>query len=143
MAPDASEVRFLLDTNIVSDLMRDPQGSVATHIATVGEKRVSISIVVAAELRFGAKKSGSRRLRTRLEAILSVLDVLPLKSPVDAHYADIRAHLERKGQPIGPNDMLIAAHARALGCVMVTANLREFRRVPRLRVENWLQQGRS
>lgn len=138
MAQDASETRFLLDTNIVSDLMRHPQGDVATHIAAVGEHRVCTSIVVAAELRFGAKKSGSKRLGTRLKAILAVMAVVPLEPPTDTHYADIRAHLESKGQTIGPNDMLIAAHARALGCVMVTANLREFQRVPGLRVESWL-----
>ncbi len=141
MASASTDTYFLLDTNIVSDLMRHPQGAVAARIAAVGEKHVGISVVVAAELRFGVKKSGSRRLQTRLKALLPVLDVLTLAPPVDAHYGDIRAHLERKGELIGPNDMLIAAHARALGRVMVTANLREFRRVPSLRVENWLQQG--
>lgn len=130
--------RFLLDTNIVSDLVRHPQGSNAVRIAAVGEQNVCTSIVVAAELRFGAVKSGSRRLLTQVDAILSLMCVLPLDAPVDEHYADIRKRLEHAGNPIGPNDMLIAAHARASGRVLVTANLREFRRVQDLKVENWL-----
>jgi tRNA(fMet)-specific endonuclease VapC len=134
----ASAPRFLLDTNIVSDLVRRPQGTVAARIAAAGEARICTSIVVAAELRFGATKSGSRRLRTQVDAVLAVLDVQPLTAPVDGHYADIRNKLERSGVPIGPNDLLIAAHARALGCIVVTANLREFRRVPRLKAVNWL-----
>lgn len=134
----AAASRFLLDTNIISELVRRPQGLVAERIAAVGEARICTSIVVAAELRFGAAKSGSRRLRTQVDAVLAVLDVLPLSAPADAHYADIRHKLERSGTPIGPNDMLIAAHARALGCIMVTANLREFRRVPQLKAVNWL-----
>lgn len=130
--------RFLLDTNIVSDLVRRPQGAIAARIAAEGEACICTSIVVAAELRFGAAKSGSRRLRAQIDAVLAVMDVLPLAPPVDAHYADIRHKLERSGLPIGPNDMLIAAHARAKGCIMVTGNLREFRRVPRLKTVNWL-----
>ena len=132
------EPRFLLDTNIVSDLVRHPQGTVAARIASVGELQVCTSIIVAAELRFGAAKSGSRRMRTQVGAVLSVMSVLPLGASVDVHYVDIRHRLERAGSPIGPNDMLIAAHARSLGCVVVTANLREFQRVQGLKVENWL-----
>ncbi|WIG56362.1 MAG: VapC toxin protein [Rhodanobacteraceae bacterium] len=138
IARSADAPRFLLDTNIVSDLVRHPQGSIAERIAAMGEQNVCTSIVVAAELRFGAARSGSRRLRTQADAILSLMRVLPLDAPVDVHYADIRKRLEHAGSPIGPNDMLIAAHARASGCVVVTANLREFRRVQGLKVENWL-----
>lgn len=140
MSTAAKTDRFLLDTNIVSELVRQPQGRVARHVATVGENRVCTSIVVAAELRFGAAKSGSRRLQIQVEAVLSALEVMSLDMPADQHYADIRVALERAGQPIGPNDMLIAAHARALGYTVVTANLREFKRVPALRVENWLEE---
>lgn len=141
MSTAAKTDRFLLDTNIVSELVRQPQGRVARHVATVGENRVCTSIVVAAELRFGAAKSGSRRLQIQVEAVLSALEVMSLDMPADQHYADIRVALERAGQPIGPNDMLIAAHARALGYTVVTANLREFKRVPALRVENWLEEN--
>lgn len=130
---------YLLDTNILSDLVRHPQGIVARWIAAVGEGNVGTSMVVAAELRFGAAKSPSRRLRKQVEDILELIRIWPLDAPVDRHYADIRHTLEQSGQPIGPNDLLIAAHARAKGCIMVTANEREFARVPNLQVENWLK----
>ena len=133
-------MRYLLDTNILSDLVRNPQGTVATRITTVGEDAVCTSIVVAAELRFGAEKSGSTKLSDRVDLILSALDVLPLESPVDRHYGEVRQQLERRGTPIGPNDLLIAAHALALELTVITANAREFSRVPGLRVENWLSE---
>ena len=130
--------RFLLDTNVLSDLIRHPGGTVAKHIATVGEKSVSTSVIVAAELRFGAAKSGSKTLSERIDLILSASIVLPFEPPADRHYARIRQHLARQGTPIGPNALLIAAHALALDLTVVTGNEREFARVPGLRVENWL-----
>ncbi len=133
-----SEFKYLLDTMIVSDLMRHPQGAVVERIAAIGAERIAISVVVACELRFGVAKSGSHRLSERLDRVLQHLPVLPLESPVDRHYADIRTTLEQSGTPIGPNDMLIAAHACALGLTLVTENVREFSRVPTLVVENWL-----
>jgi tRNA(fMet)-specific endonuclease VapC len=129
---------YLLDTNILSDLVRHPQGLVFQHIATVGEDRVCTSIIVACELRFGAAKKGSSRLVNQLERILEIFPVLPLEPPVDRHYALIRNHLERAGTPIGPNDLLIAAHALALDMTLITANTREFERVSSLRLDNWL-----
>ena len=129
---------YLLDTNILSDLVRRPQGRVAKRIAREGERSICTSIVVASELRFGAEKLGSPRLTAQLEVILSTLDILPLEEPADRHYARLRWHLEQRGSPIGPNDLLIAAHALALDCTVVTANDREFTRVPGLKVVNWL-----
>lgn len=90
------------------------------------------------ELQFGASKSGSLRLLHQLESILEVLPILSLSPPVDQHYAVIRTHLEQTGRPIRPNDLLIAAHTLALNLTLVTANIREFERVPGLSVENWL-----
>lgn len=130
---------YLLDTNILSDLVRYPQGTVAKRIALEGAKNICTSIVVAGELRFGATKRGSERLTAQLEAILSALEILPLEEPADRRYGELRTYLEKRGTTIGPNDMLIAAHALALDCVVVTANVREFSRVPGLKVENWLQ----
>jgi tRNA(fMet)-specific endonuclease VapC len=130
--------RYLLDTNILSDLVRNPKGRIAQRIAAVGETNVCTSLVVSAELRFGALKMGSERLSSQLEAILSALEILPLEEPVDVRYAELRLALEGAGTPIGGNDMLIAAHALALGLTLVTANEREFARVPGLCVENWL-----
>lgn len=130
--------RYLLDTNILSDLVRNPAGQVAQQIKVVGEETICTSLVVAAELRFGALKKGSMRLLAQLEAVLAALDILPLESPVDERYAELRMALERAGTPIGGNDMLIAAHALTLELTIVTANESEFRRVPGLAVENWL-----
>lgn len=130
--------QYLLDTNIISDLVRHPQGVVFQRLAAVEENCICTSIIVVCELRFGASKSGSLRLLQQLESILEVLPILSLSSPVDRHYAAIRTHLEQTGRPIGPNDLLIAAHALALNLTLVTANVREFGRVPGLSVENWL-----
>jgi len=129
----------LLDTSTLSDLVRDPRGRVAARIAEVGESEVFTSVIVAGELRYGAAKRGSKRLTRQVEAILGALAVRPLESDVEAAYAAIRVALERKGTPIGANDLWIAAHARALGATCVTDNVAEFRRVPGLRVENWLR----
>ena len=133
--------RFLLDTNIVSHVMRHPQGVVAERIEAVGERQVCTSIVVAAELRYGAARLGSARLSRQLESLLSALDVLAFDEPADRQYADLRTCLERGGTTIGPNDMLIAAHALALNLTVVTANVDEFGRVPNLHVENWLDRN--
>lgn len=128
---------YLLDTNIVSDLVRQPGGAVVQRIAEVGAERIAISIIVACEIRFGLAKSGSQRLIQNMERVLEQIEVLPMEAPVEEHYADIRTALERAGTPIGPNDLLIAAHARALGLTLVTHNESEFARVPGLKVENW------
>ena len=130
--------RYLLDTNILSDLIRNPQGRVARRIAKVGENSVCTSIIVAAELRYGCAKSGSARIRKAVEDLLGEIDVLPFEAPADAGYGAIRAALEAAGTPIGGNDLLIAAHAKALGATIVTANSQEFRRVRDVKVENWL-----
>ncbi len=130
--------RFLLDTNILSDLVRHPQGVVAQRIAAVGEAAVCTSIVVAAELRFGATKRNTPKLTRQVEAILSAMEVLPLDAPTDRLYAQLRWALDQSGQPIGPNDLLIAAHALAADCILVTANVGEFSRVAGLQVVNWL-----
>lgn len=131
--------RYLLDTNVVSDLVRNPQGRAAAKIAEVGEDAVATSIIVAAELRYGAQKKGSARLAEQLDAILSAFEVLPFETPAEAAYASARVALEAEGKPIGGNDLLIAAQALALDLVVVTNNEREFGRVGGLRVENWLK----
>jgi tRNA(fMet)-specific endonuclease VapC len=134
-------MRYLLDTNIVSDLIRNPQGRVAQHVRRVGEAQVCTSIIVAAELRYGAAKKGSPRLAAQLEAVLGVLDVLPFEAPADAAYGLLRARLEQAGRPIGGNDLLIAAQGVALGATIVTDNEREFGRIEGIPRENWLRQA--
>jgi len=132
-------MRFLLDTNAVSDLVRNPQGKCAARIAAVGEKEVLTSIIVASELRYGALKKDSIRLTRQLETVLSVLEVAPFEAPADTVYAKVRTQLEAAGTPIGGNDLLIASHALALGLTLVTDNEREFARVRELKIENWLR----
>jgi tRNA(fMet)-specific endonuclease VapC len=131
--------RYLLDTNMVSDLIRNPQGRVAARVAEVGEGRVCTSIIVAAELRYGAAKRGSARLTRQMESVLAALETLPFEAPAESLYGDIRARLEAAGTPIGANDLLIAAHAVTLGHVIVTDNEREFARIDGLPLENWLR----
>ena len=131
--------RFLLDTNIVSDLVVNPQGRAAKHIRKVGETKVCTSIIVASELRYGAAKRGSAKLSQQLQLILGALEIVPLESPADEIYGSIRAKLEKLGKPIGGNDLLIAAQAIALNCTLVTDNEREFSRIDGLVRENWLR----
>jgi tRNA(fMet)-specific endonuclease VapC len=130
---------YLLDTSIVSDLVRHPQGKCATRLARAGERNVVTSIIVAAELRYGAARRGSARLSAQLEIVLDALAIVPLDSPVDRVYGALRSNLEKIGQPIGPNDLLIAAQAIALGHILVTDNEGEFSRVEALPIENWLR----
>src|SRR5271166_521609 len=132
-------MRFLLDTNILSDLVRHPRGRISDRIREVGEQNICTSIIVAAELRYGAAKKDSSRLTKQLEAVLAAIDVLALEQPTDAVYGGLRARLERAGQSLGANELLIAAHALALGHTVVTANEREFSRIGDLHVENWLR----
>jgi tRNA(fMet)-specific endonuclease VapC len=128
----------MLDTNILSDLIRNPQGKAAKRIAKVGENNVCTSVIVAAELRYGCAKSGSERLFKVVEDLLGEIDVLPFDVPSDAEYGGIRAELEAAGKPIGGSDLLIAAHAYAVGATIVTANMDEFKHIRGLKVENWL-----
>jgi tRNA(fMet)-specific endonuclease VapC len=128
----------MLDTNIISDLIRNPRGKAAKRIARVGEDNICTSIIVAAELRYGCAKSGSRRLLKAVEDLLGEINVLAFDVPADANYGEIRAELETAGKPIGGNDLLIAAHAYAIGAAVVTANTAEFKRIRGLKVENWL-----
>lgn len=128
----------MLDTNIVSDLVRNPHGPVTRHIVRVGSEAICVSIITAAELRYGCARKQSPKLLANVEAILGSVQVLALDVPADAEYGGIRTELEAAGKPIGPNDLLIAAHAYALGAVLVTANTGEFTRIRGLQVENWL-----
>jgi tRNA(fMet)-specific endonuclease VapC len=128
----------MLDTNVISDLVKNPKGKAAKRIARVGEDRICTSIIVAAELRYGCTKKGSERLLKAVEELLAEIEILPFDSPADVEYAGIRSELERAGKPIGSNDFLIAAHASAVNATIVTANVDEFKRIRGLKVENWL-----
>jgi tRNA(fMet)-specific endonuclease VapC len=129
---------WMLDTNVLSDLIRNPRGLLAARVGRTPPDTLCTSIVVACELRFGARRKASAALTSRVEQLLDSLLVLPFDAPADLHYADIRAALEAAGTPIGSHDLFIAAHARAQALTLVTHNLREFQRVPGLQVEDWL-----
>ncbi|MEA2773168.1 MAG: tRNA(fMet)-specific endonuclease VapC [Acetobacteraceae bacterium] len=128
---------YMLDTNIVSELIRNPSGPAAQRARAAGDA-VCVSVIVAAELRYGCAKKRSSQLLRRVEQFLSEVPVLAFDVPADDGYGGIRAELEAAGMPIGSNDLLIAAHAQALGATVVTANLGEFQRIRGLNVENWL-----
>ena len=129
----------MLDTNIVSDLLRDPGGPAAKRIADVGPDAICVSIITAAELRYGCMKKGSAKLLAHVEAILESVQVLAFDVPADVEYGGIRAELEAAGKTIGPNDLLIAAHAHAAGATLVTDNTTGFTRIRGLKVENWVR----
>jgi tRNA(fMet)-specific endonuclease VapC len=133
--------RYLLDTNILSALIKDPAGPLTTRIAEVGEGDLFTNLIVACELRYGALKKGSPALTEKVDRLLNTIEVLPLDEDVAIYYAEIRTALERAGTPIGANDYLIAAQALALDMTLVTDNVAEFSRVANLRVENWLTPG--
>jgi tRNA(fMet)-specific endonuclease VapC len=131
--------RYLLDTNVVADLVRNPGGRAAARVSEVGDGSVATSIIVAAEIRYGLAKRSSASLLAQTEAVLSGLPILPFEQPAEEAYGALRADLESRGRPIGANDMFIAAHALALRCTLVTDNVREFSQVRSLQIENWLR----
>jgi tRNA(fMet)-specific endonuclease VapC len=131
---------YLLDTNIISHLAKSPDGALAKYVRRLPPSSLFTSILVSAEIQFGLAKRGSEKLAHHMMLTLEAFPILPFESPADRIYGDIRHQLERSGTPIGNNDTLIAAHALALGCTVVTANDREFQRVPGLAVENWIAQ---
>lgn len=130
--------RFLLGTDMLSQLIRAPQGAVARRLVAAGEDNVFTSTVVACELRYGARRKGSQRLTERVEQLLGSLEIATLEPGVDRVYAEVRCSLESEGRPIGANDLLIAAHALEQGAVLVSGNVGEFRRVKGLEVQDWL-----
>lgn len=130
---------YLLDTNVISDMIRNPSGRAAAKVASLNEGELRTSIIVAAELRYGVAKKGSQRLAELVDSVLADFEILPWEAPADMSYATVRDGLSRSGLPIGDMDMLIAAHALALNAVLVTGNEKEFSRVPGLKIENWLR----
>lgn len=130
---------YLLDTSALSALIHEPAGTVAQRLGAVGVDQVCTSVIVAAELRYGAAKRGSLRLSERVGDSLNMIEVRPFERPADEIYARLRVDLEARGLVISGHDMLIAAHALSLDLIVVTDNEGEFRRVSALQVENWLR----
>jgi len=133
---------YLLDANILSDFMRHPFGrAFSTFEQRLAEPdtRLFTSIIIACELRYGVVKKNSPPLTMRVDRLLASIEIAPLSTGADHAYAALRTDLERRGQLIDPNDMLIAAHALALNAILVTDNVREFKRIKSLKIENWLR----
>jgi tRNA(fMet)-specific endonuclease VapC len=133
---------YLLDTNIMSDMMRNPEGLAAQRFRNLltGDETCTLctSVIVQCELLFGLRRRTHPRWQTHYQLLLGSVNVMPLEPEVAAHYAPLRTLLEQAGTPIGANDTLIAAHALALGATLVSADS-EFARIPGLQTENWLQ----
>ena len=132
-------MRFLLDTNILSHMMRDPHGVVTRKIAEVGEKNVFTSVLAIAEIRFGIQKTGSKRLAKELAWLQPHIKAEPWTAAAELHYATIRVAIEAMGLPVGQIDMLLGAQASAAGATFVTDNEKHFRHMPGVKVENWLR----
>jgi tRNA(fMet)-specific endonuclease VapC len=131
--------RYLLDTNICIYIARHNPAEVRRRFLQHSADELAISVVTWGELLFGVEKSQRREHSLAvLRELAKSVQVLPLPGIAGEHYGQIRASLQRAGQPIGNNDLWLAAHARAEGLVMVTHNLREFARVDGLSVENWV-----
>ncbi len=132
-------LQYLLDTNIVSDLINNPDGRITQRLAELGPGAVVTSVIVRSEIWYGARRRQSPRLSKQIADVLGGLEALPFDAPADEIYGLIRAELALAGTPIGGNDMFIAAHALALDLTLVTDNVDEFSRVNGLRIENWLR----
>jgi tRNA(fMet)-specific endonuclease VapC len=131
-------VKYLLDTDICIYFIKHRSEKIRKRFMSLEPGDVGISSITLSELHYGVEKSEHKKgNREALEAFLLLLEVAPYDDAAAAHYGDVRASLERKGKPIGGNDLFIAAHARALGIPLVTNNVREFGRVQGLKVENW------
>jgi tRNA(fMet)-specific endonuclease VapC len=131
-------VRYLLDTNVCVDYLTGRYPRVVTRFQRMSPDDLGLSSVVVAELRYGADHSARRRANhARIDVLIAEIECLPFDLPAAATYGRVRAFLESRGTRIGPNDMLIAAHALSRGLTVVTDNLAEFRRVKGLKVESW------
>jgi len=132
-------MRYMLDTNALSDLIKFPRGPVARSVRQLAANRVCTTVIVVGELQYGVFKKASARLRKNVEAVLQAMTILALDAPCAEIYGQVRAQLEAAGQPVGANDLWIAAHALSQGMTLVTGNVREFSRIKGLKIENWLE----
>ncbi len=130
-------MKYLLDTNICIYIINERPKAVRERFRRLAASEVGVSSITVAELAFGVSKSGSARNRAALQAFLVPLDIAAFDLAAALAYGDLRANLQRRGQPIGPLDLQIAAHALSLDAILVTNNEREFRKVPGLSLENW------
>ena len=130
-------IRFLLDTNTVSFHIRRSSPGLHRRLRRTKAAEVGLSVVTEMEIRYGLARNPGLRIAPLVEEFLAGISILPLTSAMARHYARARAYLEARGTPIGPLDLMIAAHGLALRATVVTTNLKEFRRVRGLRCEDW------
>jgi len=132
-------VCYLLDTNICIYIAKRHPPEVLWQFEHLQVGDVAMSLITYGELQFGAEKSRiSDQVHEKLERLSELVPVLPLTGKAANHYGRIRAKLEQAGKPIGANDLWIAAHARSEDLILVSNNIREFKRVPGLKLENWV-----
>lgn len=130
---------YMLDTDTCAFILRRSSQALLDRIQTVPLERQVMSMVTLAELLYGVQLSSRKKEnRAAVDALTRHLSVLDWSRDAAGHYAEIRADLKKKGQPIGSNDLMIAAHARSLGAVVVTNNVKDFRRVKGLKHQNWM-----
>jgi Predicted nucleic acid-binding protein, contains PIN domain len=131
--------KFMLDTNICIYIQRKKPPEVMAHFKRLKPGDAVISVITWGELMYGAYKSRfQKEVLLLLEEFVSYLPVLPMPEEAGSYYGSIRADLESQGKPIGNNDLWIAAHAKAAGVTLVTNNEKEFKRIPGLKVKNWI-----
>ncbi len=132
-------MRYMLDTNICSYVLRSRPASVKERFDEAGPDALGISTIVLAELLYGAARHASgAAIRREIRDFVSRLNVLPWNEAAAEHYGDLRAELERRGRPLGAMDLMIAAHARSRGATLVSNDVRHFERVEGLLVANWV-----
>ena len=130
-------MRYMLDTDICIYVINARPPAVLEKFLAHEAEGLGVSAVTAGELWYGVRKSASRRNLALLDKFLAPLEIADFGADAARSYGEVRTALEKKGTPIGPLDTQIAAHALALGVTLVSNNLREFKRVPKLRLENW------
>ena len=130
-------IRYLLDTNTVSFHIRQSSPLLQRRLRAIPAASVALSVITEMEIRYGLARNPALKIAPLIEAFLQSISILPLFSETARHYARVRADLDALGTPIGPLDLLIAAHALSLGVTLITTDLGEFRRVTRLRCEDW------
>ncbi len=132
-------MKYLLDTNICIYIIKKKPGQVLKRFTSLAVGDIGISAITLAELQFGIMKSSNpQKNREALDKFLTPLEILDFGYHASIEYGKIRAALEKKGTPIGPLDTMIASHAKSLGLTLVTNNVREFKRVTGLEIENWV-----
>ena len=131
-------MRYMLDTNICIYIIKNKPKKVIIELKRHKPSEICVSAITYAELTHGVEKSMAvEKNRLALALLFSNIEVLNFDIKAAIHYGKIRAYLEKQGTPIGPLDMMIAAHAMSLGYTVVTNNIKEFERVPDLKLENW------